>query len=193
MEGILQQFINKFNANPTLSVEKPLSITPWYFRSNEVPNTAKNALQSKRMGKFLFNAIQKYFDNPFAKQDVFQTHKAHNQSRGLKIHTAFTPYSDAQWMQWIYDIDAKLQNENFQCVASTDARMQRGAWLQQTLKRSYRPIHPENTAPYVLNCEIILKESNIVNIHWMVEYQNTDIPHATFVTSAILCDALHIN
>ncbi len=193
MEGILQQFIKKFNANPTLSIEKPLSITPWYFRTNDASNLipkGKN-LPTKRMAKSLYNALLKYFDNPFEKQDIFQTHKSHSASRGIKIHTALTNYTDTQWMQWIYVLDTKLQNDNFQCIASTDCRMQRGAWLQQMLRRTYKPIHPENAAPYVLTCEIVLKESKIVNIHWMVEYQNTEIPHATFKTAGVLTEVFN--
>lgn len=190
MEGILQQFIKKFGTNSALAIEKPLSITPWYFRAYESfnYNAVNNKLHSKRMGKRLSNSLQKYFDNPFDKQDIFQSYKILNEARGIKIHTAFTPYTDKHWMQWIYAIDTKLQNGDFQCVLSTDSKMQRGVWLQQTLKRSYKPIRPENESPYVLNCEIILKESKIVNIHWLVEYQNTEIPHATFQTASILLD-----
>lgn len=194
MEGILQNFIKKFSTNPTLAVEKPLSITPWYFRANESfnYNTHIHKLHSQRMGKRLLNALQKYFDNPFDKQDIFQSCKSPTEARGIKIHTAFTPYSDKHWMQWIYTIDTKLQNGDFQCIVSTDCRMQRGTWLQQTLKRSYKPIRPENAAPYVLVCEIILKESKIVNIHWFVEYQNTEIPHATFETASVLTDVFSL-
>ena len=190
MEGILQQFIKKFSTNPTLAIEKPLSITPWYFEARESfsYNTSKNKLLTQRMGKRLFNALQKYFDNPFEKQDIFQSYKSLTAARGIKIHTAFTPYSDTQWMQWVYAVDTKLQNGDFQCIVSTDCRMKRGTWMQQTLRRTYKPIRSENGLPYVLSCEIILKESKIVNIHWLVEYQNPEIPHATFETATVLTD-----